>query len=60
MQRAYRSVFIVEVSNLVDKPRVIVAKFDKLYLDLPKEIIKSTLQSHQRYFTLTDKKERIK
>ncbi len=48
-----------EVTNLVDKPRVIVAKFDKDYLKLPKEIIKSTLQSHQRYFTLTDQKERM-
>ena len=50
---------LLEVSNLVDQPKVIIGKFDKNYLDLPKEIIKSTLQSHQRYFTLTDKKERI-
>ena len=48
-----------EVTNLVDKPGVIVAKFDKHYLKLPKEIIKSTLQSHQRYFTLLDEKERM-
>ena len=48
-----------EVINLVDKPRVIVANFDKSYLKLPKEIIKSTLQSHQRYFTLIDDKDRI-
>ncbi len=50
---------LLEVSNLVDKPRVIVAKFDKNYLKLPKEIIQSTLQSHQRYFTLIDHKDRI-
>ena len=50
---------LLEVSNLVDKPRIIIAKFDKNYLKLPKEIIKSTLQSHQRYFTLIDKKGRI-
>ena len=48
-----------EVTNLVDKPRVIVASFDKSYLNLPQEIIKSTLQSHQRYFTLIDHKDRI-
>jgi len=48
-----------EVTNLVDKPKVIVAKFDKNYLKLPKEIIKSTLQSHQRYFTLIDNKDRM-
>jgi glycyl-tRNA synthetase beta chain len=49
----------LEVSNLVDKPRIIVAKFDKNYLKLPKEVIKSTLQSHQKYFTLIDHKGRI-
>ena len=50
---------LLEVSNLVDKQIIIIAKFDKNYLKLPKEIIKSTLQSHQRYFTLIDKKGRI-
>ena len=50
---------LLEVSNLVDKPRIIVAKFDKDYLKLPKEVIKSTLQSHQKYFTLIDYKGRI-
>jgi len=50
---------LLEVSNLVDKPRIILAKFDKSYLKLPKEVIKSTLQFHQRYFTLIDQKERM-
>ena len=50
---------LLEVSNLVDKPRVILANFDKKYLKLPNEVIKSTLQSHQRYFTLTDERERM-
>ncbi len=50
---------LLQVSNLVDKPRIIVAKFDKNYLKLPKEVIKSTLQSHQKYFTLIDHKGRI-
>ena len=50
---------LLEVSNLVDKPRIIVAKFDKNYLKLPKEVIKSVLQSQQKYFTLIDHKGRI-
>ena len=50
---------LLEVSNLVDKPRIIVAKFDKNYLKLPKEVIKSALQFHQKYFTLIDHKGRI-
>ena len=36
-----------------------MGKFDKNYLKLPKEVIKSTLQFHQRYFTLIDHKERM-
>ena len=50
---------LTEVTNLVDKPRVIVAKFDKSYLKLPNEIISSTLQFHQRFFTLIDEKDRM-
>ena len=50
---------LLEVSNLVDKPRIIIAKFDKSYLKLPSEVIKSTLQTHQRYFTLLDHRGRM-
>ncbi|OUW48585.1 MAG: glycine--tRNA ligase subunit beta, partial [Candidatus Pelagibacter sp. TMED196] len=50
---------LIEVTNLVDKPNIITATFDKSYLDLPREIIKSTLQTHQRYFTLIDIKDRM-
>ena len=51
---------LFEVSNLVDKPRIIIAQFDKRYLSLPQEVIKSTLQFHQKYFTLTDKKNQMR
>ena len=61
--RSYKEIvdqsLLTEVSNLVDKPTVIIAQFDKSYLKLPNEIIKSTLQSHQRYFTLIDHRERM-
>ncbi len=50
---------LTEVSNLVDKPNIITATFNKSYLELPKEIIRSTLQTHQRYFTLIDLKDRM-
>ena len=33
--------------------------FDKKYLELPKEVIISTLQNHQRYFPIFDKKDEI-
>ena len=45
-----------EVTNIVEDPHVLLIDFDKKYLELPKEIIISTLQNHQRYFPIFDKK----
>ena len=50
---------LTEVSNLVDRPSILLAQFDKNYLKLPPEVIRSTLQTHQRYFTLVDHRDRI-
>ena len=48
-----------EVTNIVENPHVLLINFDKKYLVLPKEIIISTLQNHQRYFPILDKKDEI-
>ncbi len=48
-----------EVTNIVEDPQVLLIDFDKKYLELPKEIIISTLQNHQRYFPIFDKKDEI-
>ena len=48
-----------EVTNIVEDPQVLLIDFDKKYLKLPKEIITSTLQNHQRYFPILDKKNEI-
>ena len=48
-----------EVTNIVDDPNVILLDFDKKYLQLPKEIIVSTLQNHQRYFPTFNNKNEI-
>ena len=48
-----------EVTNIVEDPHVLLIDFDKKYLELPKEIIISTLQNHQRYFPIFDKKGEI-
>jgi len=48
-----------EVVNITENPSVILADFDKEYLDIPQEIIISTLQRHQRYFPLFDFKNRL-
>jgi glycyl-tRNA synthetase beta chain len=50
---------IEEVVNITENPNVILADFDKEYLDIPQEIIISTLQRHQRYFPLFDSKDRL-
>ena len=44
---------------MVDNPNILIAQFDKNYLKLPQEVIRSTLQTHQRYFTLVDHRDRI-
>ena len=48
-----------EVVNITENPSVILADFDKEYLNIPQEIIISTLQRHQRYFPLFDSKNRL-
>mgnify|MGYP003313641101 CR=1 FL=1 len=47
-----------EVVNLVDSPNVLLCKFDKKFLSVPKEILTLTMESHQKYFpTFNDKNE---
>ena len=47
-----------EVVNLVDSPNILLCKFDKKFLSVPKEILTLTMESHQKYFpTFNDKNE---
>ena len=39
---------IDEVVNLVDNPHILLCKFDKKFLLIPKEILTLTMQSHQK------------
>ena len=43
-----------EVAALVEWPVPIVGAFDEIYLDLPREVVISTLTDHQRYFPVAD------
>jgi len=45
---------IEEVVNLVEKPNIILCKFDSVYLKIPQEILIVTMQQHQKYFPLFD------
>ncbi len=48
-----------EVINLVDSPNVLLCKFDKKFLSVPKEILTLTMESHQKYFPTFDDKDEI-
>ncbi len=48
-----------EVTDIVEKPKVISCVFDKKYLKIPKEIIIITMQHHQRYFPTFDKNDNV-
>ena len=50
---------IEEVVNLVEKPNVILGKFDEIYLKIPKEILIITMQQHQKYFPLFDNNNKL-
>ncbi len=43
-----------EVAALVEWPVPILGRFDEKYLELPREVVISTLTSHQRYFPVAD------
>ncbi len=48
-----------EVTGLVENPNVLLCKFDRKFLNIPKEILIITMQYHQKYFPIFDKKKNI-
>ena len=42
-----------EVAGLVEWPVVLVGAIDPLYVDLPPEVLSTSMRQHQKYFTLT-------
>jgi len=48
-----------EVVNLVEKPNIILCKFNEIYLKIPEEILIITMQQHQKYFPLFDKNNKL-
>ena len=48
-----------EVVNIVEDPNLLHISFSKDYLKIPKEIIISTLEKHQRYFPIFDNRDRL-
>ena len=48
-----------EVTNLVNKPNILLCNFDEKFLKIPKEILITTMQFHQKYFHTFDAKGNI-
>ncbi len=48
-----------EVVNIVENPNILLVNFNKEYLEIPQEIIISTLEKHQRYFPIFDSRGRL-
>tara|TARA_B100001559_G_C16492892_1_gene619271 strand:+ start:708 stop:2762 length:2055 start_codon:yes stop_codon:yes gene_type:complete len=57
--RDFNDKLLDEVVNLVEDPNILLIDFNKKYLELPSEIIISTLQNHQKYFPLFDSKKKL-
>jgi len=48
-----------EVTGLVEWPVALTGNFDPAFLDLPKEVLISSLKIHQKYFSLIDKNKNL-
>jgi len=59
LKNNYNEKLIEEVVNLLEKPNVILCKFDEVYLKIPQEILIVTMQHHQKYFPLFDSQNKL-
>lgn len=50
---------IAEVAGLVEWPVVLMGDFDKLFLDVPPEVVVTTIKAHQKCFCLNDKSGKL-
>ncbi|MGQ9703924.1 MAG: glycine--tRNA ligase subunit beta [Actinomycetota bacterium] len=48
-----------EVVDLVEYPHVILGRFGERYLELPREVLETAMQEHQRYFPVEDADGRL-
>lgn len=48
-----------EVTGLVEWPVALTGNFDKTFLDLPPEVLISSMKDHQRYFPVMDTQQKL-
>ena len=58
-RKSFDTRLLEEVVNITENPNILLVDFKKSYLEIPNEIIISTLQSHQRYFPLFDNRNNL-
>ncbi|MGT2832679.1 glycine--tRNA ligase subunit beta [Streptococcus halotolerans] len=49
-----------EVLNLVEYPTAFMGAFDAKYLDVPEEVLVTSMKNHQRYFVVRDQNGQLK
>ncbi len=47
------------VTNLVEYPVAVAGRFDPEFLELPEEVLITSMREHQKYFAVIDKNERL-
>lgn len=58
-QIVFQDDLLNEVTGLVEWPIGICGSFDKAFLNLPREVLISAMQDHQRYFPIEDKNGKL-
>ena len=59
LKNHFNEKLLEEVINLVEKPNVILCKFNEIYLKVPEEILIVTTQQQQKYFPLFDSANKL-
>jgi len=59
LKNHFNEKLLEEVINLVEKPSVILCKFNEIYLKVPEEILIVTMQQQQKYFPLFDSANKL-
>jgi glycyl-tRNA synthetase beta chain len=47
------------VSNLVEKPFAVCGSFEERFLELPREVLITSMREHQKYFAVTDTNDNL-
>ena len=59
LELIYDKALIAEVAGLVEWPLVLIGEFDKDFLDVPPEVVVTTIKAHQKCFCLKTKSGKL-